>query len=594
MLGSRRLMPNVPFRTTEAPNMAKRWVLAPPSPDAAAAAQRWRVSPIVAQLLINRGLAVDQPCEEFLAPKLASLHPPELLPGAAEAASLIIEAVRAKTAIVLYGDYDVDGTAGVAILWHVLKAAGANVSYYVPHRVEEGYGLNLDAARRLIDQRAGLIISVDCGITSVEVAEAVRQTGAELIITDHHAPHATIPRAAAIVHPTVGGRCPNADLCGAGVAFKVAWAIARGLAGAERVTPAFRTLLQELLSLAALGTIADVVPMFGENRTIAWHGLAALVATSLPGLRALIDSAGLSGVRIEGYDIGFKLAPRLNAAGRMGHAQLTVELFTSADQRRAEEIVLYLEDHNRARQTAERKITKQACEIVERDGLALDSRRAIVIAAEDWHPGVIGIVAARLTERYRRPTVLIAMNNGQGQGSARSIRHFDLANALASCGDHLLAHGGHAMAAGLRIAADRVESFTRAFVEVANNRLTADDLVARLRLDASIQLAELTLPTVESILTLGPFGLGNAKPRFAADWVELADEPRCVGQRSEHLQAVFRQNGVVVRAIGFGLADIIEDLKEHRRCRLAFEPIINTFNGRRNVELQLIDLEFPP
>ncbi|MEK7710309.1 MAG: single-stranded-DNA-specific exonuclease RecJ [Planctomycetota bacterium] len=574
--------------------MPKKWIIPPPATQCETFARQWRVPPVVAQLLINRGLSPDQPCDGFLSPQLRDLYPPELLPGVTEAARRITDAVREKRRIVLYGDYDVDGTTGVAILWHVLRLAGGDVSFYVPHRVEEGYGLNLDAVNRLADEGAGLIVSVDCGITAVEAAEALAVRGVELIVTDHHTPQERIPPAAVIVHPTVGGDYPNPHLSGSGVAFKLAWAIAQRVCGSERVAPEYRDLLQELLPLAALGTIADVVPLIGENRIIARHGLNALPTTRLAGVRALIESAGLGGEKISCYDVGFKLAPRINAAGRMGHARLAVELFTRADAARAREIAIYLEEHNRSRQSTERKIVKQACEMIERDNLAGDARRAIVLAAEGWHAGVIGIVAARVVGRYHRPTVMIALGSGEGQGSARSIQHFDLAAALAECGGHLLAHGGHAAAAGLRIATDRVAAFTEAFIDIANNRLTGDDLTPKVRLDAEVSLDAMTLPTAEAIIGLGPFGVGNPRPLLATDWVELAAEPRCVGSGSDHLQATFRQGGVQLKGIGFGLAGELEDLKQHRRCRVAFEPIINDFNGRRSVEMQIVDMHFPP
>lgn len=574
--------------------MAKEWLVPTPNEPVDRLAQLWGVPPLVARLLINRGLSEETPCDSFLSPQLRDLHAPAMLPGIPQAVPLIIDALRSGKRIVLYGDYDVDGTTGVSILWHMLTRLGAKVSFYVPHRIEEGYGLNVEAVQKLIRQDgADLIISVDCGITAVDVADVTRAAGVPLIITDHHTPHAQLPQVEAIVHPTVGGAYPNPHLCGAGVAFKLAWAIAQDASGNERVRPDFRDLLMELLSLAALGTIADVVPLVGENRIIARHGLRLLPHSILPGVRALIEAAGLSGGKISDYDVGFKLAPRINAAGRMGHARLAVELMTRADQARAQEIALYLEEHNRSRQSTERKITRQATEIVERDGLAGDGRRALVLAGEGWHPGVIGIVAARLVGRYHRPAVLIALSNGEGQGSARSIQPFDLSAALARCQEHLVSFGGHAMAAGLRISTDRVPAFTEAFVEVANNRLSGADLRPRLKLDAEVSLGELTMATTEHILNLGPFGLGNPRPRLATGWIELADEPRCVGRQSDHLQASFVDGKTRVRAIGFGLGAHLEDLKHHRRCRAAFEPTVNEFNGRRTVEMQVLDLMFP-
>ncbi len=577
--------------------MTKRWVVAPRATELPAIAERWRVPPLVAQLLVNRGLEPYLSPGPFLSPQLGELHPPHLLRGASQAAAVIVEAVRSKSSIVLFGDYDVDGTTGLAILWHLLQNVGANVSFYVPHRVEEGYGLNLEAVRKLAAEGAKLIVTIDCGVTAMEAADLLAGTETRLIITDHHAMRESLPAAAAVVHPAIGSTYPNPHLSGSGVAFKLAWAIAKEFSGnrdqTDRVAPEFRQLLMDLLPLAALGTIADAVPLVGENRAIARHGLAALGNTRLPGLRALMESAGVAAGKVSGYDVGFKLAPRINAAGRMGHARLAVELLTRADEHRAREIALYLEEHNRARQTKERQIYKQAVEQIESNGLASDARRAIVLADEGWHAGVIGIVAARIVDRYRRPTVMIALSNGEGQGSARSMEHFDIAEALASCREHLISYGGHGAAAGLRIVADRIPHFINAFVQLANQRLTGEDLIEKLRVDAEVSLSELTMPTVETIVNLGPFGNGNPKPHFCTAWLDLADEPRCVGSRQEHLQASFSENGARIRGIGFGLGSRIEDLKQHRRCRVAFEPMVNEFNGRRSVELQIIDLCFP-
>jgi single-stranded-DNA-specific exonuclease len=306
-----------------------------------------------------------------------------------------------------------------------------------------------------------------------------------------------------------------------------------------------------------------------------------------------MESAGLSDSKVSAYDVGFRLAPRINAAGRMGHARLAVELLTEAGASRAREIALYLEEQNRSRQSTERQILKQACELIEKNKFASDAHRAIVVAAEGWHAGVIGIVASRIVERYHRPAVMIALTNGDGQGSARSIGSFNLAAALARCAEHLVQHGGHAMAAGLKLASAKVGEFREAFVDVANNSLTGDDLVPKLRLDAEAALSELTLPAAEMVAALGPFGTGNPRPLLATDWVELAAEPRAVGSKENHLQASFRQNGLLMRGVGFGLANHLEDLKQHRRCRVAFEPVVNEFNGRRSVEMHIVDMKFP-
>ena len=560
-----------------------------------AVARRWSVSPLVAQLLLNRGLAPDSDARTFLDPRLNDLYPPALLPGAREAAQRLAAAIRERRRILLYGDYDVDGITAVAVLWHLLTRAGADVQFYVPHRISEGYGLNTDAIRSIAADGAQVVVTVDCGVTACAAARLARELKLELIITDHHTPGAETPEAAVIVHPSVGGAYPNRDLCGAGVAFKLAWALAQELSGSERVRAEYREFLMlTALPLAALGTIADIVPLVGENRVIARHGLAALPGAPLPGLRALIaSSAGLANGRIDGTAVGYKLGPRLNAAGRMGHARLAVELLTRADENRAQEIALYLEEHNRARQAKERKITQEVFRRIEQEHWDGDAHRAVVLAGEEWHAGVIGLVAARVVERLHKPTIIIALENGFGQGSGRSIGRLHLHDALRACAEHLCEFGGHAMAAGLKIEAGRVPAFTEAFVAHANQALTAADLRPKLALDAETPLTGLDLECVSTIQALGPFGPGNPEPRLATDWVELANEPRCVGKSSEHLQATFTQYGAVVRAIAFGQSEQLEPLKHHRRCRVAFEPIINDYNGRRSVEMQVVDFRFP-
>jgi single-stranded-DNA-specific exonuclease len=572
--------------------MSKDWRIAPLWPRREGASSEWNVSPLVAQILYNRNIETLQAARSFLAPQLAGLHEPGELPGTGEAAELVAQAVRRGQRIVIYGDYDVDGMTGSAILWHLLRLADAQVEVYVPHRIEEGYGINVASLDRLRAEGAEMIVSVDCGIGSPEAARRARELGLTLIITDHHVPPREPPECAAIVHPTALGPSPNPYLSGAGVAFKLAWMVALKLSQASRVTPAFRQFLLDALGLAALGTVADVVPLVGENRIIAHHGLAGLPRSSIAGVQALIECAGLQGNEIDSYAVGFKLGPRLNAAGRLGHARLAVELLTRADADRAAEIARYLDHQNRARQALERRLTEQACELVEHHGFHRDSCRAIVLAAEGWHAGVLGIVAARLVESYHRPAVIIALSDGQGQGSARSIRHFELHHALDACREHLLSFGGHSMAAGLRIEPGRVEAFRAAFMDWANNRLTAADLVPRLELDAEVGLNELDTTTVQRILKLGPFGAGNPRPRLASGWLNLVGEPRRVGKSQEHLQFAVSDGRATRKAIAFGLGKHLQALRDQRGCRVAFEPIINSFRGSASVELQVQDIKF--
>ncbi|MBK9119945.1 MAG: DHH family phosphoesterase [Phycisphaerales bacterium] len=395
------------------------WIIHPPHPERDAFARAAGIRPLLAQLLLQRGVTRADAVGSFLAPEFKGLLPPAELPGAVAAGARLAAAARAGRRIVIYGDYDVDGVTATAILWHTLRAAGAQVAFYIPSRLEEGYGVNGEALDRLKEEGAEVVVTVDCGITAVEEAARARALGLELIITDHHQPRAEHPDAAVLVHPTALGRSRNPDLSGAGVALKVAWALAQDFCGAERVAEPFRTCLLDATAFAALGLIADVVPLTGENRIITSFGLRRLAATTNPGLRALIAVAKLTEREsFDDYDVGFRLAPRLNAIGRMGHARLAVELFTRADERRAQEIATTLDGENRNRQTVEKQIVREAERMVSDLGFDRESCRGIVLASPTWHAGVIGIVASRLVERFRRPTVLIALDDGMGQGPA--------------------------------------------------------------------------------------------------------------------------------------------------------------------------------
>ena len=426
----------------------RRWVVAPPFEGAGDLARALRTSPLVATMLHNRG--AGEPCAggKFLTPKLSDLHDPLVLPGVETAARRIEQAVRDGEKIVIYGDYDVDGMTAVAILHRCLRMIGGDVEFYVPHRLEEGYGVNAEAVDKIVAGGAKLMVTVDCGITAAAEVARARQGGVDVIITDHHAPPETLPDATAVVHPALpGSDYPNPGLCGAGVALKLAWQIAREVTGADRVTDELREFLLDATCLAALGTIADVVPLREENRALAVFGLRGLPGSSHPGLGALLESANLVNEKLDAYHVGFRLAPRLNACGRMGHAQLAVELLTTAGPQEARRIAQYLQQQNSERQKTEREITAQAIEMVRAQGLDGPESRAIVLASEDWHGGVIGIVASRLVDRFHRPAILIAINgDGTGQGSGRSIAGFDMHKALHACGEHLMSYGGHAMA----------------------------------------------------------------------------------------------------------------------------------------------------
>ncbi|MFQ5805958.1 MAG: single-stranded-DNA-specific exonuclease RecJ [Phycisphaerae bacterium] len=574
--------------------MEDEWIIAPPHPDRERLSREARIDPLLAQILLNREVRTAVEVREFLAPDLNALLPPRQLPNAVAAGKRLADAARTRRRIVIYGDYDVDGVTATAILWHGLKLADANVDFYIPSRFDEGYGVNGEALEQIRASGADIVVTVDCGITALEEARLARKLGLELIVTDHHEPQADLPDASVVVHPTACGKASaNPHLSGAGVAFKVAWALAQEVCGATRVTPAYREHLVDATAFAALGLVADVVPLVGENRVIASFGLRHLCHTQNPGLRALIEVSGLASRKsYDDYDVGFILAPRLNAVGRLGHARLAVELFTQAASEQAYEIATALDAQNRERRRVEREIVKQAAEMAIARGFDRESRRGIVLASSDWHPGVVGIVASRMVDRFHRPTVLIALGGSEGQGSGRSIRHFPLHQVLAACEQHLISHGGHAMAAGIRIAPDQVAAFTDAFLAQAAQRLTPADLVPKLRLDDEVGLGQMVPELVDQIQRLAPFGIGNPRPGLATRAVELVDEPRAVGQGGQHLQFTVRQERTYRKAIAFGRGDRLEELADHRRLRLAFEPIINEWSGRRSVELKVIDWKF--
>ena len=609
--------------TDRAPTAAyprKRWTVEPPHPGAAALAKDLGIAPVVAQMLLNRGLTTTAAARDFLKPSLKHLHDPALLPGLPAAADRLARAIQNNEKIVIYGDYDVDGITATAILWHALRLLGGHAETYIPHRLNEGYGLNADAVATLCDGGATVIVTVDCGITALDPAAVAKGRGVDLIVTDHHEwvsrkdeggrmkdeaedsllhpssfrPHPyALPACAAIVHPRLPGETPypNPDLCGAGVAFKLAWGVGRAVSGTDRVPDALRGFLVEATALAALGTIADVVPLVGENRALAHFGLGGLTASKLTGIRALIRSAGLDGKDLDSYHVGFLLAPRLNAAGRMGHAREAVTLLTEADEDQAGLIADELEQQNRSRQATERKILDEAMASVEADLAETPDAAAVVVGGEGWHAGVVGIVASRLVDRFHRPAVVIGFENGKGQGSARSIPGFALSDALAACGEHLLTHGGHAMAAGLSLEQPNFDAFRAAFAEVARNRLSAEDLTPRLSLDAGCELGDVSEALIDQIARLGPFGNANRRPLLCLRGLELTADPRAVGKRGDVLQLWLRSGRTRLKAVVFNCPNPPPDLRAGATIDAAVEAKINEWQGRRSVELEVKDFE---
>ncbi|MEQ8848242.1 single-stranded-DNA-specific exonuclease RecJ [Botrimarina sp.] len=576
--------------------MPKRWRIATHDPARIAQLERAAgLPPVLAQLLIARGIDCPNAAREFLEPKLTGLRDPEVLPGVSLAADEIGRAVRDREKIAVYGDYDADGMTAAAILLRCLRLLGADARLYVPHRIDEGYGLNADALRRLAEAGIRTVVTVDCGVASVAEAALARELGLRLVITDHHQMADRLPDAAAIVHPklpTAGDPYPFDGLCGAAVAFKLAWALCQRASHAKRVGEPMRRFLLQATGLAAIGTVADVVPLIDENRILVRHGLAALRHSPTVGFAELEKVAGLTKKpALEGEDLGFSVAPRLNAAGRLGQAELAVELLTTDDPARAAELAAYVDELNETRKTVERSVLLAARKEA-KQCFSPDSDPALVLAGRDWHPGVIGIVAGKLAEQYAKPVVVISLDKLGAKpaiGSGRSVPGFNLCAALAAAGEHLASHGGHAAAAGLRVDESRLEAFRIDFCAHAASVLGPNGDAAELAIDAEAPLSSLTHQTVAQIERLAPFGHGNQRPTLCCGGVRLASAPRPMGG-GRHLSVDLVQSGVKLRAVAFGAGEREEELRRlDGPFEVAFRPVINTFRGYRSVEMHLAD-----
>jgi len=570
--------------------------------------RRWRTRgqadaslSLVDRVMASRGLIGDA-ASAMLDPSLIDLHDPSLMPDLDRAATRLLEAMSAREPIVVYGDYDVDGITATAILVRTLRAIdpGADVRTYVPHRLDEGYGLNSEALQRLASEGARVVVSVDCGITAAQPALAAKACGLELIITDHHNPPSTeaeLPDAFALVHPRgPGSEYPFGELCGAGVAYKLAWRLLTLHANSERLPKVLRSLLLDLLAFAAMGTVADVVPLVGENRVLTRFGLGRISESPFVGLRALVDASGFAGEKIDTERVGFALGPRLNACGRMGHAREAVDLMLTDDLEEAERIAHELTKLNDQRRKTEREIVEAAAERAETLGMTGPDRRAIVLADPEWHPGVVGIVCSRLVEKFGRPTILLQHNEAEAScsGSGRSIDGFNLHAGLEACSEHLSTFGGHDMAAGMRLAAGSLDAFTEAFVTHANERLAPDDLIPTIGYDTSATLEELSGAAVRSLLRLAPFGRSNPRVSLRVDGVRLSEAPRIMGQRGDHLALRLESgsgvNRSALRVVAWGWGEHAPKLIQGSTVDVVITPKLNTWNGQTKVEAELRDL----
>ena len=559
-----------------------RWVPAPP-PDAAVVAAlgaELRLPPAVCQLLAARGHTAVDGAKRFLRPRLEQLHEPALMGGLGDAVGRLVRAIRAGETILVHGDYDVDGICSTTLLTRAIRQLGGRVVPFIPRRLEDGYDLTMagvDAARAA---GATVVVTCDCGTSALAPIAALGAAGVDVIVSDHHLPGGALPECLAVLNPKRAGcEYPDKDLAAVGVAFKLALALAHAMGASD--APVYR-----MLDLVALATIADIAPLRGENRVFARYGLKLLAETTNPGLRALIRAAGLEGKALTAGRVGYILAPRLNAVGRLDRAIRGVELLLTESEGEANRLARDLEELNRRRQELDRATLDEARRMV--DALDLDDTYGIVLGGEGWHAGVIGIVASRVVEETGRPAVLVAVDGAEGKGSGRSIPAFDLHAALGECRDLFTRFGGHKAAAGVTIDAANVPRFAERFNEVARARLTEADLVPEMRVDLELPLASVNADLEALFRHFEPFGVGNAAPLLVARGVRLAAAPRVVG--TDGLRLRLAAGDGELEAIGWGMAARLPELALGAPFDVAFRLERDEYRGESRLQAKLADI----
>jgi len=538
---------------------------------------------MIAEMLIRKELTKIDDIEEFFHPNFSNMHDPFLYKDMEKATDRIILAIERKELITVYGDYDVDGTTSSALLFLGLKKIGAKINYYIPHRMIDGYGLSLSGVDILKENGTELVISVDCGINAVEEVDQINDLGMDIIITDHHNPKEELPHAYAIINPKIiDCKYPYNMLAGVGVAYKLLVAVYSKL---EINT---KELVDKYIDLVALGTIADIVPLTGENRIIASLGLDRLVKKHNIGLNALIKIAGLSQKELNSSDIVFGIAPRINAAGRMGSAMRAVELMVSVDEKESDELAQIIERENSLRQQIDQRTFQEACDIIEAKYKNMDDTPIIVVSSADWHPGVIGIVASKLVEKYYRPSIMITFKEGIGSGSGRSIAGFNLFDALVSVEGYLETFGGHKYAAGLQILVEYVDLFESKLKKYVKEHTTEDQFIPPLNIDTNLELFEINNNLLEWLEKFAPFGPGNMRPTFLTKQVTIVGFPYNVGKN--HLKIKVMKDGCELDLIGFNLGDYLPFLKKGSNVDIAYSLEFNTWQGRTSIQGKLKDL----
>ena len=542
------------------------------------------ISPVISQLLINRGMQDIDKIRAFLNSSISELYNPFLMEGMHEAVSRIKRAMDKREKILIHGDYDVDGVTATALLFFTLRNFGIEVVYYIPDRLIEGYGLGSNGVEEALNIKADLVITVDCGISSHEEVDALNKHGIDVIITDHHEPPRVLPKAYSIINPLQRGCAyPDKHLSGVSIAFKLCEALSSEFHDKN---------FWRHLDLVALGTIADIAPIIGENRMLVKEGLKLLKNNgSNKGIKALIEASGLKKDRMGAFEIGFILGPRINAAGRLGSASIAVELLLTDDDEKAKDLAGKLNEANKERQRIEKNTLKEAISKIERD-INFKDHRVIVLHNENWHTGVIGIVASRISDRFNRPAILISTKDGIGRGSGRSIENFHLFEALTSCEEFLREYGGHQYACGLTILEEKLPGFIKMMNELAQNTMTAESLIPSLFIDMDINLGAIDHKSVEDIAGLEPFGEGNPEPVFCSRNLRLAQPLRVL--KGEHIKFQVTDGNKTFEAIGFGMAkdsDIELALKKNSEFDMAYSVSLNTWHGISTIQLKIEDVK---
>jgi len=577
-------------------NRRKKWKIMPFSEEKAETiAKKFGLHPLVCQIFINRGIVTPEAVQEFLFPDLKSLHNPLILKDISKAVKRISLALERGEKILIFGDYDVDGITASAVLSEFLDNNGGDVSVRLPHRVKEGYGLTKGVVNEAHKKGITLIITVDCGISDHKSAEHAQKLGIDLIVTDHHHPPEELPNAHAIINPRQK-ECPYPykDLAGVGVAFKLIHAILLTWQGRQARFGQDGFWLPELdnyLDIVCLGTIADVMPLTGENRILAKFGLKALERTKRPGLAALKDVAGIKGKEMSVYSVGFGLAPRINAIGRICGPEDGLRILRTESEEEAKALADLFDVQNQKRRLIEERILNDARERIKND-IYFHKKMIIILADKNWHPGVIGIVAQRLVEEFYLPTILISVQSGIGRGSARSIPQINIYDLLNQCSFLLKNFGGHAAAAGLSIEEKNIEEFTALADKLIKDRFLLEDLTPEMQIDAEIKRWIIDHNLIEQLSCLDPFGCGNPEPVFCMKGTYMASIPQLL--KDAHLKVNLKYNSYIHEAIGFNMRSIWEDMISSSYTKIwdvAFSPQINNWQGQNKIQLKLKDVK---